>query len=212
MIAVFFLFFYFLCIHQPFNDTPCRGCLTALRSCLLQEMLAEAHVSPAYFTTTLAAGADSAAFLEAMTNQAEDYADVCCQVPREAFNDGEDMTTLGTTSLRWFSGLVAEVYIDAVVKVICTYKKRRVDHLWLSGLFMVGFNCAPACSCSDVGYPVCTRSLRLSRSCGTEFGGVSVHRRCRSSCDPWSIESAGLSAFGSTGGLCGGFTDDSAGV
>ena len=92
-------------------------------NCCSQELIAESCASVAYAIVTLSSGADAACFLERMAHQADDHADVCCQVPNEALAaDSTDTTMFGTTFLRSFSELVEHVPIDVVVKVVYKYK------------------------------------------------------------------------------------------
>ena len=84
-----------------------------------QELIDENRASVAYATVTLSSGGNAASFLESMAQQADDHVDVCCQIPDEAVAaDLTDTTMFGTTSLLSFSGLVENVPIGAVVKVV----------------------------------------------------------------------------------------------
>ena len=85
----------------------------------LRSIIDESRASAAYATVTLSSGADAVSFLESMAQHADDHVNVCCQIPDEAVAaDLTDTTMFGTTSLLSFSGLVENVPIDAVVKVM----------------------------------------------------------------------------------------------
>ena len=61
-----------------------------------------------------------------MAQQADDHVHVCCEVPDKAVAaDSTGTTTIGTTSLLSFSGLIENVPIDAVVKVVYKYKESK---------------------------------------------------------------------------------------
>ena len=80
-----------------------------------------------------------------MAQQADDHVDVCCQMSDEAVAaDFTDTTMFGTTSLLSFSGLVENVPIDAVVKVMYKYKESNASIL-LSSDSIVS-KCVAACS------------------------------------------------------------------
>ena len=69
-----------------------------------------------------------------MAQQADDHVDVCCQIPDETVAaDLTDTTMFGTTPLLSFSGLVENVPIDAVVKVMYKYKESNASHLVVIG-------------------------------------------------------------------------------
>ena len=62
-----------------------------------------------------------------MAQQADDHVDVRCQISDEAVAaDLTDTTMFGTTSSLSFSGLVENVPIDAVVKVMYNTKSRML--------------------------------------------------------------------------------------
>ena len=109
--------------------------------------------------------------------------------------DLTDTTMFGTTSLLSFSGLVENVPIDAMVKVMCKYKESNASHI-----VVIGSNGFQMCSCLQVlrcGLPcrptVAALVTELKRA--DEFRGDSIHPRWRSSVKPWSIEGVGLSDF-----------------
>ena len=79
--------------------------------------------------------------------QADDHhVDVCCQIPDEAVAaDLTDMAMFGTTSLLSFSGLVENVPIYAVVKVMYKYKESNASHI-----VVIGPNGFQMCSCLQV--------------------------------------------------------------
>ena len=80
-----------------------------------------------------------------MVQQADDHVDACCPIPDEAVAaDLTDTTMFGTTSLLSFSGLVENVPIDAVVKVMCKYTRSRIPAILLSSDPMVS-KCVTAC-------------------------------------------------------------------
>ena len=150
-----------------------------------------------------------------MAQQADDHVDVCCQIPDEAVAaDLTDTTMFGTTSLLSFSGLVENVPIDAVVKVMYKYKESNASHI-----VVVGPNGFQICSCLQVlrrGLPcrhtVAALATELKRA--DEFKGECIHPRWRSSIQPWSIEGVGLSDFNGheRGPYSGGFTGDLEGI
>ncbi|CAM9630899.1 unnamed protein product [Ascophyllum nodosum] len=131
-----------------------------------------------------------------MAQQADDPVDVCCQIPDEAVAaDLTDPTMFETTLLLSFSGLVENVQIDAVVKVMYKYKESNASHL-----VVIGPNGFQMCSCLQLlrcGLPcrhtVATLVTELKRV--DEFKGESIHPRWRSSLQPRSIEGVGLSDF-----------------
>ena len=146
-----------------------------------------------------------------MAQQADDHVDVCCQVPDEAVAaDSTDSTMFGTASLLSFYGLVENVPIDAVVKVVYKYKESKASHI-----VFVGPNGFQLCSCLQTlrcGLPyrhtVAALVTELKRA--EEFKGESIHRRWRSSLQSWSIQGAGLSDLNGheRGPYSAGFTGD----
>ena len=172
-------------------------------------------MSAAYATFTVSSGADAASFLESMVQQADNHVDVCCQIPDETMaTDLTDTTMFGTTSLLSFSGLVENVPIDAVVKVVYKYKEPKTSHI-----VVIGPNGFQLCSCLQVlrsGLPcrhtVAALVAELKR--GDEFKGESIHPRWRSSIQPWSIEGVGLGDFNGheRGRYSGGATGDLEGI
>ena len=141
-----------------------------------QELIAETRASAAYATVTLSSGADAASFLESMAQQADDHVDVCCQIPDEAVAaDLTDPTMFGTTLLLSFSGLVENVPIDAVVKVMYKYKESNASHL-----VVIGPNRLQMSSCLQLlrcelpcRHTVATLVTELKRA--DEFKGESIH-------------------------------------
>ena len=131
-----------------------------------------------------------------MLQQADDPVNVCCQIPEEAVAaDLTDTTMFGTISLLSFSGLVKNVPIDAVIKVMYKYKEWNASHLRV-----IGPNGFQMCSCLQLlrcGLPcrhtVAALVTELKRA--DEFKGESIYPRWRSSIQPWSIEGARLSDF-----------------
>ena len=131
-----------------------------------------------------------------MAQQADDHVDVCCQIPDEAVAaDLTDTTMFGTTLVLSFSGLVENVPIDAVVKVMYKYKESNASHL-----VVIGPNGFQMCSCLQLlrcGLPcrhtVAALVTELKRA--DEFKGESNYPRWRSSIRPWSIEGVGFSDF-----------------
>ena len=106
-----------------------------------------------------------------------------------------DPTMFGTTLLLSFSGLVENVPIDAVVKVMYEYEESNASHL-----VVIGPNGFQMCSCLQLlrcGLPcrhtVAALVTELKRA--DEFKGESIHPRWRPSIQPWSIEGVGLSDF-----------------
>ena len=58
-----------------------------------------------------------------------EYVGVQCQVPGEAVEaDSTDTTMLGTASLLSFSGLLQNMPVDAIVKVVYKYMKSKASH------------------------------------------------------------------------------------
>ena len=109
--------------------------------------------------------------------------------------DLTDTTMFGTTSLRSFSGIIENVPIDAVVKVMYKYKESNASHL-----VVLGRNGFQMCSCLQVlrcrlpyRHTVAALVTELKRA--DEFKGESIHLRWRSSIQPWSIEGVGLRDF-----------------
>ena len=81
-----------------------------------------------------------------MAQQADDHVDVCCQIPDEAVAaDLTDTTMFGTTSLLSFSGLVENMPIDAVIKVMYKYRESNASHI-----VVIGPNGFQMCSCLQV--------------------------------------------------------------
>ena len=106
-----------------------------------------------------------------------------------------DPTMFGTTLLLSLSGLVENVPIDAVVKVMYKYKESNASHL-----VVIGPNGFQMCSCLQLlrcGLPcrhtVAALVTELKRA--DEFKRESIHPRWRSSIQPWSLEGVGLSDF-----------------
>ena len=163
---------------------------------LLSGTYSESRASIAYATVTLSSGAYAASFLESRAQQADDHVDVCSQVTDEPVAaDSTDTTILGTTSLLSFSGLVENVPIDAVVKVVFKYKESKA-----SQIVVVGSNGFQLCSCLQalrcgLPYRHTVAALVTELKCAGEFKGEIIHPRWRSSLQPWSIEGAGLSDF-----------------
>ena len=73
-----------------------------------------------------------------MAQQADDQVDVYCQIPDETVAaDLTDTTMFGTTSLLSFFGLIENVLIDAVVKIMYKYKESsKASHI-----VVIGPNC-----------------------------------------------------------------------
>ena len=152
-----------------------------------------------------------------MAQQADDHVDVCCQIPDEAVAaDLTDTTMFGTTSLLSFSGLVENVPIDAVVKVLYKYKEASASHI-----VVIGPNGFQMCSSLQVlrrglpcRYTVAALVTELKRA--DEFKGESIHPRWRSSIQPWSIAGVGLAVTSTAmSAVCtrgGGFTGDLEGI
>eukprot|EP00904_Undaria_pinnatifida_P010382 jgi/Undpi1/6474/HiC_scaffold_20.g08953.m1 len=176
------------------------------------ELTAEMLASAAYDTSVLAEGQGCHDYLERLATQAGDHLDVCAQVPEEAFRGSKapDISMWGTTSLGSFVEVVRNVKIDCVVHVVYKYTDRPVGHIVVVG---------------PDGFQLCT-CLRLMR-CGLhcshtlgalvtklgraeEFLGESIHPRWRTSLEPWSLYSAGLSPFDGheRGTYTNGFTGD----
>ena len=111
-----------------------------------------------------------------MAQQADDHVDVSCQIPDEAVAaDLTDTTMFGTISLLSFSGLVENMPIDAVVKVMYKYKEWNASHL-----VVTGSNGFQMCSCLQVlrrGLPcrhtVAALVTELKRA--DEFKGEFIH-------------------------------------
>ena len=106
-----------------------------------------------------------------------------------------DPAMFGTTLLLSLSGLVENVPIDAVVKVMYKYKESNASHL-----VVIGPNGFQMCSCLQrlrCGLPcrhtVAALVTELKRA--DEFKGESIHPRWRSSIQPWSLEGVGFSDF-----------------
>ena len=111
---------------------------------------------------------------------------------------------------RTSSGLVENVPIVAVVKVVSEYKESKTSHI-----VVVGPNGFQLCSCLQAlrcelpsRHTVAAFVTKLKRA--GEFQGEFIHPRWRSSLQPWSIEGAGLSDFNGheRGPYAGGFTGD----
>ena len=113
-----------------------------------------------------------------MTQQADDHVDVCCQIPDEAVAaDLTDPTMFGITLLLPFPGLVENVPIDAVVKVMCKYEESNASHL-----VVIGPNGFQMCSCLQLlrcelpcRHTVATLVTELKWA--DEFKGESIHPR-----------------------------------
>ena len=113
-----------------------------------------------------------------MAQQADDHVDVCCQIKDEAVASVlTDTTMFGTTSLLSFFGLVENVPIDALVKVMYKYKESNASHL-----VVIGSNGFQMCSCLQLlrcGLPcrhtVAALVTELKRADGVK--GESIHPR-----------------------------------
>ncbi|CBJ29724.1 putative far-red impaired response protein [Ectocarpus siliculosus] len=192
-----------------------------------EEIWAEMLASSAYDTSIVTEGRDSMQFLQNLAtrsvNDSNDSTnvsghdhgagDVCCQVPKEVFEEDEapDTTMFGTTSLHSFCRLVECVEIDCIVKVLYKHKPdRKVGHLVIVG--PGGFQ---LCTCLQLlrrglqcRHVLAALVTRLKRS--DEFKGQSIHPRWRSSVEPWSIAEVKLGTFDGDGdgSYDGGFTGD----
>ena len=99
--------------------------------------------------------------------------------------DLTDPTMFGTTPMISFSGLVENVPIDAVVKVMYKYKESNASHI-----VIIRPNGFPMCSCLQVlrcGWLPCRHTVaalatELKRA--DIFKGESIHPRSRSSIQP----------------------------
>ncbi|CAN0513964.1 unnamed protein product, partial [Ectocarpus sp. 8 AP-2014] len=160
--------------------TECEkaGASSYARSEFMSEMLTFLYYCP----EVLVEGNGSMRFLEdlaAHPSNSDGNRDVCCGVPREAF-DGKDNpdTKFGAICLQSFFRLVANVKINAVVKVSYKYRSPTVSHLVVLG--PDGFQ---MCTCLQVmrrGWQcrhVLAALLRSNRV--SEFTGASIHPRWR---------------------------------
>ena len=128
-----------------------------------------------------------------MAQQADDHVDVCCQIPDEAVAANlTDTTMFGTTSLLSFSGLVENVPIDAVVKVMYKYKESSASHTVV--IEPNGFQMCSSLQVLRRGLPCryTVAALVTEPKRADEFKGESIHPRWRSSIQPWSIAGVGL--------------------
>ena len=153
--------------------------------------------SAAYETSVLAEGQACHEYLMRLANQAGDHLDVCAQVPEEAFrkNSAPDISMWGTTSLGYFVDVVSNVNIDCVVRAVYKNTARPVGHI-----IVVGPDGFQLCTCLKLmrcglhcSHTLAAVVTRLGRA--EEFLGESIHPRWRTSVDPWSVYSAGLSIF-----------------
>ena len=105
-----------------------------------------------------------------------------------------DISMWGTISLGSFLQLVSSVKIDCVVCVVYKYTDRPVGHI-----VVVGPDGFQLCTCLKF----MTNGLHCSHTLAavvTKLGrveeilGDSTHPRCRTSVEPWSLHSVGLSA------------------
>ncbi|CAM9288476.1 unnamed protein product, partial [Laminaria digitata] len=176
------------------------------------ELTAEMLASAAYDTYVLAEGQACHEYLMRLATQAGDHLDVCAQVPEEAFrkNSAPDISMWGTTSLGSFVDVVSNVNIDCVVHAVYKYADRPVGHI-----IVVGPDGFQLCTCLKLmrcGLHCCHTLAALVTRLGRaeEFLGESIHPRWRTSVDPWSLHSAGLSAFDGheRGTYTDGFTGD----
>lgn len=176
-------------------------------------MIAEIQAGIAYETSTLADGEeDAAACLEKAAADAGEIMDVCQPIPDATLDGGNtDRTMYGTTSLVAFAGLLQNVQIDAVIKVIC--KVHKCGHIVMLG--PKGFH---LCSCLKLlrcGMPCrhffAAAVTHLERE--NPLDGLCIHPRWRASSDTWSVEGV-LGAFDGheRGGHIYGCTDDGGGV
>ena len=170
--------------------------------------------SAAYDTSVLAEGQGCHEYLERLATQAGDHLDVCAQVPEEAFRESArsaaDISMWGTTSLGSFVEVVRNVNIDCVVRVVYRYTGRPVGHI-----VVVGPDGFQLCTCLRLmrcglhcSHTLAALVTKLGRA--EEFVGESIHPRWRTSVEPWSLYSAGLSAFDGheRGTYTDGFTGD----
>lgn len=196
-------------VRDPYTDV--RPFVFGLSPYADQELMSEMQVCMVYRTEVLMEGNGSMRFLEDLATQPNDHdgsGDVCCEVPREAF-DGKDYpdAKFGPLCLQSFFRLVANVKIDAVVKV--SYNsiggQPTVSHLVVLG--PAGFQ---MCTCLQVmrrglqcRHVFAALVLRLNR--GSEFTGASIHPRWRpKNAEPWSLERVVLGRFDGGGGAEGG--------
>eukprot|EP00904_Undaria_pinnatifida_P001742 jgi/Undpi1/11569/HiC_scaffold_30.g13866.m1 len=176
------------------------------------ELTAEMLASAAYDTSVLAEGQGCHDYLERLATQAGDHLDVCAQVPEEAFRGSKapDISMWGTTSLGSFVEVVRNVKIDCVVHVVYKYTDRPVGHI-----VVVGPDGFQLCTCLRLmrcglhcSHTLAALVTKLGRA--EEFLGESIHPRWRTSLEPWSLYSAGLSPFDGheRGTYTDGFTGD----
>eukprot|EP00904_Undaria_pinnatifida_P011839 jgi/Undpi1/7786/HiC_scaffold_23.g10259.m1 len=176
------------------------------------ELTAEMLASAAYDTSVLAEGQGCHDYLERLATQAGDHLDVCAKVPEEAFRGSKapDISMWGTTSLGSFVEVVRNVKIDCVVHVVYKYTDRPVGHI-----VVVGPDGFQLCTCLRLmrcglhcSHTLAALVTKLGRA--EEFLGESIHPRWRTSLEPWSLYSAGLSPFDGheRGTYTDGFTGD----
>lgn len=176
-------------------------------------MIAEVQASTAYDATTMAEGkCTTAACLEKATDDAGEFLDVCQPSPEETLQGScTDRTMYGTTSVVFFTGLVKNVPVDTVVKVLC--KVRKCGHI-----VVLGPNGFHLCSCLKLlQYGMPCRHFFAATVTHLErqhpLNGLCIHPRWRTSSEPWSVYGV-LGNFDGheLSGCLGGLTDNEKGV
>ena len=200
-------------VSYPISTVPIfDGHQSHVVHCPPQELTAEMLASAAYDTSVLAEGQGCHDYLERLATHAGDHLDVCAQVPEEAFRGSKapDISMWGTTSLGSFVEVVRNVKIDCVVHVVYKYTDRPVGHI-----VVVGPDGFQLCTCLRLmrcglhcSHTLAALVTKLGRA--EEFLGESIHPRWRTSLEPWSLYSAGLSPFDGheRGTYTDGFTGD----
>lgn len=168
----------------------------------------------AYSMAILKEGLHALEYLHDLAGRQE-ATDVCCELPESVLdgivaNDDADTSMFGATSLLDFARLIGDAKIDTVVKVLYTSMDPAVGHI-----VVVGPNCFQLCSCLQIlrtGLP-CRHLIAVLLWCvkrPTDFSGLSLHPRWRTSTEAWSMEQAGLHELNvhGSGTPSGGVTDD----
>ena len=153
--------------------------------------------SSAYDFSVVAEGQGCHDYLTSLATQVGVHVDVCAQVSDDVFKGAShpDISMWGTTSMGSFVEVADNVKIDCVVRTQNKYAERAAAHIVVVG--PEGFQLCTCLKLMRCGLH-CSHTLgalvtKLGR--GDEFLGESIHPRCRTSYEPWTLHNANLNAF-----------------